>query len=75
MAGGRCLNELTNEWQKSPRGSELFLAAGEVRVVDSMMYAPRAYIPSRYHAKYHVQAGGRQHAFPRHREGADLRQP
>ena len=57
LASGKCLNELTDEWQKSPRGSELFLAAGKVRVVDRMMYAPRAYIPSRYHAKYLVQAG------------------
>jgi outer membrane protein assembly factor BamB len=57
LAGGKCLNTLANEWQKAGRGSELFLAAGEVRVVDRMMYAPRAYIPSRYYAKYLVQAG------------------
>ncbi|MEC8929492.1 MAG: PQQ-binding-like beta-propeller repeat protein [Verrucomicrobiota bacterium] len=58
MADGKCLNTLSNEWQKAPRGSELFYAAGEVRVVDRMMYSPRAYIPSRYYAKYLVQAGG-----------------
>jgi hypothetical protein len=53
---GRCLNTLDNEWQKGPRGSELFIAAGQVRVVDRMMYSPRDYIPSRYYAKYLVEA-------------------
>jgi outer membrane protein assembly factor BamB len=55
-SNGRCLNQLTNEWQKAPRGSELFLYRGRVRVVDSMMYSPRGYIPSRYHAKYLLEA-------------------
>lgn len=53
---GRCLNTLKNEWQKAPRGSELFLAAGKIRVVDRMMYSPRDYIPSRYYAKYLLEA-------------------
>lgn len=53
---GACLNQLTNEWQKAPRGSELFLAAGKVRVIDRMMYSPREYIPSRYYGKYLVEA-------------------
>jgi outer membrane protein assembly factor BamB len=57
LATGKCLNTLANEWQKAPRGSELFFAGGEVRVVDRMLYAQRAYIPSRYYAKYLVQAG------------------
>lgn len=56
-ANGKCLNTITNLWEtKAPRGSELFLADGQVRAVDSMMYAPREYIPSRYHAKYLLQA-------------------
>lgn len=55
-ASGTCLNTIENLWEtKAPRGSELFLADGQVRVVDSMMYAPREYIPSRYHAKYLLQ--------------------
>ncbi len=54
---GACLNTITNLWEtKAPRGSELFLADGQVRVIDSMIYAPREYIPSRYHAKYLLQS-------------------
>ena len=55
-ATGDCLNALENEWQRAPRGSELFLAGGKVRVVDKTMYSPRAYIPSRYYAKYLLEA-------------------
>jgi len=54
---GKCLNTLENEWQKAPRGSELFLIDGQVRVFDKTLYSPREYIPSRYHAKYLLQAG------------------
>ena len=54
---GRCLNTLEDEWQKAPRGSELFLSGGQVAVVDKQLYSPRDYIPSRYFAKYLVQAG------------------
>lgn len=53
---GKCLNELSDEWQKAPRGSELFYADGKVQVVDSLMYIPGSYIPSRYHAKYLLEA-------------------
>ncbi len=55
-ASGKCLNTLTDEWQKAPRGSELFLYRDQVRVVDQMMYSPRGYIPSRYYAKYLLEA-------------------
>jgi outer membrane protein assembly factor BamB len=54
---GLCLNKLEDEWQKGPRGSELFLSGGKVVVVDKQLYSPRDYIPSRYFAKYLVQAG------------------
>ena len=57
LATGKCLNTLANEWQKAPRGSELFFATGGVRVVDRMLYAHPDYIPSRYYGKYLVQAG------------------
>jgi len=59
---GGCLNVLTTEFggaksPRAPRGSELFLADGKVRVVDRLLYAPRGkYIPSGYHAKYLVEA-------------------
>ncbi len=53
---GQCLNQLEDEWQKAPRGSELFFADGKVQVVDSLMYTPGSYIPSRYHAKYLLEA-------------------
>ena len=56
VGDGKCLNVLDDEWQKGPRGSEPFLADGKVRVVDRMLYSPRAYIPSRYYAKYLVEA-------------------
>jgi len=54
---GRCLSTLTDVWkQRAPRGSELFLAAGKVRVVDTLLYSPRNYIPSRYYGKYLLEA-------------------
>ncbi len=53
---GKCLSTLKNEWQKAPRGSELFVTAGKIRVIDQMMYSPRDYIPSRYYASYMLQA-------------------
>ena len=56
---GKCLNSLTNEWQKAPRGSELFLVEGSVRAVDRMFYSPREYMPSRYFAKYLLQASSK----------------
>lgn len=55
-ATGACLNTLIDEWEKAPRGSELFLVEEEVVAIDKMMYAPREYIPSRYFAKYLLQA-------------------
>lgn len=54
---GKCQNMLKDEWQKAPRGSELFVTANKIRVIDQMMYGPREYIPSRYYAKYMLQAG------------------
>ncbi len=54
---GQCLNTLTDEWQKAPRGKELFLINGKVTVFDQMLYSPREYIPSRYYAKYLLHAG------------------
>ncbi|MBD3267815.1 PQQ-binding-like beta-propeller repeat protein, partial [bacterium] len=54
---GQCLNQVENEWQKAPRGKELFVINGEVKVFDQMLYAPREYIPSRYYAKYLLHAG------------------
>ena len=56
IEGGRCLNKLTNEWQKAPRGSELFFHGGKVEVTDRAMNSPRGYIPSRYFANYLAQA-------------------
>jgi outer membrane protein assembly factor BamB len=55
---GACLNTLDDQWQKGPRGSELFLIGDEVRVFDRMLYGVREYIPSRYYAKYLLHAGG-----------------
>ncbi len=55
-ANGTCLNRLTDEWQKAPRGSELFLVNDQVVVAGRMLYSPREYIPSRYYAKYLLQA-------------------
>jgi outer membrane protein assembly factor BamB len=53
---GECLNTVKNEWQKGPRGSELFLVDDKISVADRMLYSPRAYIPSRYYAKFLLQA-------------------
>jgi outer membrane protein assembly factor BamB len=53
---GECLNTLTNEWQRVPRGSELFLVNNKVTIADRMLYSPRAYIPGRNDPKFVVQA-------------------
>jgi len=65
---GQCGNTLPDEWTpddewtrdgnwlRAPRGSELFLVDGEVKVNDQLLYAPRGYVPSRYLPSYFLQA-------------------
>ena len=55
---GKCLNGEIDEWQKGPRGRELFLVDGQVRVFDQLLYSPAKYQQGRYFAKgSFVQAG------------------
>jgi len=55
---GDCLNGKISEWQKGPRGRELFLVDGQVRVFDQLLYSPPDYQPSRYFAQgFFLQAG------------------
>ena len=59
-ATGRCLNTLgeEGEWQKGPRGRELFLVDGQVRVFDQLLYSPKDYQQGRYFSKdFFLQAG------------------
>ena len=59
-ATGRCLNKLgqEGEWQKGPRGRELFLVDGQVRVFDQLLYSPKDYQQGRYFSKdFFLQAG------------------
>ncbi|MBN2326671.1 MAG: PQQ-binding-like beta-propeller repeat protein [Candidatus Omnitrophica bacterium] len=56
---GECLNALENEWQKAPRGKDLYLINNKVHVFDQMLYSPRGYIPSRYYANYLLHAGSK----------------
>lgn len=60
-ATGQCENTLGHEgeWQKGPRGRELFLVNGQVRVFDRLLYSPKDYQPGRYFSQnFFVQAGG-----------------
>ena len=43
-------------FQRSPRGRELFLVDGQVRVFDQLLYSPPKYGPSRYHGGHFLQA-------------------
>jgi outer membrane protein assembly factor BamB len=55
---GECLNGKIEEWQKGPRGRELFLVDGQVRVFDQLLYSPPDYQPSRYFSQgFFLQAG------------------
>jgi outer membrane protein assembly factor BamB len=57
-ATGKCENTLGDEWQKGPRGRELFLVDGQVRVFDQLLYSPKEYQQARYFSQgYFVQAG------------------
>ncbi len=41
----------------APRGRELFVVDGEVRVFDELLYTPPTYMQSRYHGGHFLQAG------------------
>ena len=43
-------------FERSPRGRELFLVDGRVRVFDQLLYSPPKYGPSRYHGGHFLQA-------------------
>ena len=43
-------------FQRSPRGRELFVVDGQVRVFDQLLYSPPKYGPSRYHGGHFLQA-------------------
>jgi hypothetical protein len=43
-------------FERSPRGRELFLVDGKVRVFDQLLYSPPKYGPSRYHGGHFLQA-------------------
>lgn len=43
-------------FQRSPRGRELFVVDGEVRVFDQLLYSPPQYGPSRYFGGHYLQA-------------------
>jgi len=43
-------------FHRSPRGRELFLVDGEVRVFDQLLYSPPKYGPSRYFGGHFLQA-------------------
>jgi hypothetical protein len=45
------------EFLRSPRGRELFLVDGQVRVFDELLYSPPQYGPSRYFGGHFLQAG------------------
>ncbi|MHB1034918.1 MAG: outer membrane protein assembly factor BamB family protein [Pirellulales bacterium] len=55
-ADGKCLNTLTDQWQKAPRGKELYLIDGKVTAFDQLLYAPKEYQSCRYFSGYFVQA-------------------
>ncbi|MBP89096.1 MAG: hypothetical protein CMJ64_20665 [Planctomycetaceae bacterium] len=44
-------------FHRSPRGRELFVVDGEVRVFDQLLYSPPKYGPSRYFGGHFLQAG------------------
>lgn len=44
-------------FNRSPRGRELFVVDGEVRVFDQLLYSPPKYGPSRYFGGHFLQAG------------------
>lgn len=44
-------------FNRSPRGRELFVVDGEVRVFDELLYSPPKYGPSRYFGGHFLQAG------------------
>jgi hypothetical protein len=46
-------------FQRSPRGRELFLVNGEVRVFDQLLYSPPQYGPSRYFGGHFLQANSK----------------
>lgn len=47
-ADGQLLSRLDDEWQKAPRGRELFLVGDTVRVFDQLLYSPTEYYQGRY---------------------------
>jgi len=53
---GRCLNTLTDEQTKAPRGRELFLVGGQVVAFERLLYSPKRYWPGRYFAGHLLQA-------------------
>jgi outer membrane protein assembly factor BamB len=55
---GKLLSQLDDEWQKAPRGRELFLVGDTVRVFDRLLYSPTEYYQGRYFSQdAFVQAG------------------
>ena len=44
-------------FNRSPRGRELFVVDGEVKVFDQLLYSPPKYGPSRYFGGHFLQAG------------------
>ncbi len=52
---GRCLNTLENEWNKAPRGRELFLVGENVIAFERLLYAPKQYWQGRYFAGHLLQ--------------------
>lgn len=44
-------------FKRSPRGRELFVIDGQVRVFDQLLYSPQEYGPSRYFGNHFLQVG------------------
>ncbi|MEQ8786887.1 MAG: PQQ-binding-like beta-propeller repeat protein [Pirellulaceae bacterium] len=57
-------NNTREMFRRSPRGRELFVVDGEVRVFDELLYSPAKYGPSRYFGGHFLQAS---------RDGATVR--
>jgi outer membrane protein assembly factor BamB len=49
-------NYQSTEFLRSPRGRELFVVDGQVRVFDELLYSPPQYGPSRYFGGHFLQA-------------------
>ena len=53
---GRCLNSLTDEQAKAPRGRELLMLGGKVVAFERLLYSPKEYWAGRYSAGHWLQA-------------------